>query len=163
MGTIGAPLIVTGAKGPRDLSMLASADAVQSFIAPTKEGEVVFRSRFRFFTLILKPEVRRQIGDEFLTEPPLKAVFDNFECRTTDPETIRLIRESKRFGLSLDFWDQTEAIEIAEEARYQAFVQTLDANPKLKQRLIVDAGLRDFKLPITARPIAPKGDAGLDT
>jgi len=145
-GSIGNPTIVSGAKGPRDINMLASANDVAAFVKPREEGEVIFRSRFKNFMLTLKAPVKRSIGDEILNEPARKVRFKDYVYRTSDPWEIEKIRKSNRFGLSLDFWDQSEAIAIAEEARYQDFVRTLDANPKLKERLIVDAGLRDFKV-----------------
>ena len=146
------PRIVQGAKGPSDLSMLRSADEIETFVGARKEGEVVFRSRFRNFRLCIKPEIRRMLNDEIFSEPAKFVVFNNYEFRTTDEFEIEQIRVSKRFGLSLDYWDQGEAVQIAEEARYQDFVKMLDDNPKMKQRLFVDAGLKDFRV---TQPIGP--------
>jgi hypothetical protein len=156
--SIGNPEIVTGAKGPRDLNMLPSAQAVEAFVAP-KEGEVVFRSRIVNFMIQIKGAVHRMVGDVVLDEPPIIAKFSQGEYRTTNPEHIAWLKSRGNFGLTGDYWDQSEAVVMAEEAQYAQFLDQVERNPKLKARLAMDANLKDFKLP--PKPIAAKGDAGL--
>lgn len=70
--------------------------------------------------------------------------FVNGAYETDDPELIALIEKSKSYGMGRSICDSDELRTVAEDKSYESFVEQLEKNPRLKERLAVDPRLKSF-------------------
>lgn len=74
-----------------------------------------------------------------------KAVqFVGGQYETSDPEIIAMIEASASYGFGRSICDADVLRAKAEDKSYDSFMDQLDKNPRLKERLAVDPRLKSF-------------------
>lgn len=155
--------VIEGARGPIiDLASLpnAGAEVVVDLSHSDPEGTRTFVSNSKNLRIQVKREFKRVIGDEVLTEPHRIVQFVGGVYKTADEMEIKALEKNKGYRLGGLFWDAHQAQAIAEEAEFQSFMIRVQSNPalerKVRERLKVDARLRDFMVP----PVEDAHDSG---
>jgi hypothetical protein len=133
--------------------------------APVERGAVRrFESAFGRYRLQLAVTPPKITAEGFMVQGESLAVQFEGGALQVDGSTedgariIKLIQKSPRYGIGKDCWDADELEARVNEVAFETFMKGVDKNPelleKLKARLQVRAGSKDFETGDAAPPAA---------
>lgn len=112
MNSRALPEMTTGTRSEESLGGSSGVQAPIDRLAPRVPGEEVFQSKYLAYRLQLKEGTKAytnpMTGERVPGHPALVAQFVDGVFRTTDPETIKLVKASRNFGLGLNCWSVRE-------------------------------------------------------
>lgn len=126
----------------------AAGPQVPTLKAPRERvagGKRRFGSDFARYRLQLAVTPPKITPEGYRVEGTSLAVqFEGGFYETEDQTIIAMICKSKDYGIGRHVWDAEELRVRAQEKQYDAFVESVAANPELRKRLSADPRLKDF-------------------
>jgi hypothetical protein len=140
----GQPQVRAGLVGPNtvreepSLDPLAKAAQNARDARPAAPQEVVFQARAKnyIFQITAPAPIFDPATGRVLEGRPRAAKFQASEYRTSDPETIAIMKADRAYGVGRDFWDVAEMQQRAAEANEAQLLRQLEADPELAKKLL---------------------------